>query len=323
MRNMDTVHVINGKRYLFAVEVSQEKDDYRKYEELRQEIWKEPIDHMGGERNLLCENYFDMGSSLFTGVFVEDEKGGFRKDSHHLVGFSYGFVGVRDKELGFRSLENFIFYSQYLGVKKKYQDLGLGRRIKEFQRRIVRDVFGVWTIACTFDPLVGVNASRNIHRFGMDIIGYEESFYKDFGGELNRTDIPSDRLCASWDLSRDIERPEYGLDDLVASGHSVILSEISELQGRNGPVCLEVVTSLRFDWDREFVLVEIPYDFYAMLRETDVSDKNVRKIPLEWRMATRKAFQELFERRYNVIDFRTYRDGDRKRDYYILKRGVD
>lgn len=323
MKNWDTVHVIEGKKYLFAVEMSQDKDDYRKYEKLRQEIWKEPTDHMGGERNLLCENYFDRGSSLFTGVFVEDGKGAFRKDSHHLVGFSYGFVGVRDKELGFRSLENFIFYSQYLGVKKKYQDLGLGVRIKEFQRKIVLDVFGVKIIACTFDPLVGVNASRNIHRFGMDIIGYKESFYKDFGGELNRADIPTDRLYASWDLSREIRRPEYGLDDLVASGHGVIRSEISELQGRNGPVSLEVVTGFRFDWDREFVLVEIPYDFYTMLRETDVTDKNVRKIPLDWRKATRKAFQELFERRYKVIDFRTYREGDRKRDFYILKRGED
>ncbi len=320
MKNLDTVHVIGGKRYLFAVETSRDKDDYRKYEELRQEIWKEPTDHMGGERNLLCENYFDRGSSLFTGVFVEDKKGVFRKDSRHLVGFSYGFVGVRDKELGFRSVSNFVFYSQYLGVKKNFQDLGLGARIKEFQKRIVLGVFGVKTIVCTFDPLVGVNASRNIHRFGMDIIGYKESFYKDFGGELNRVDIPTDRLYASWDLSGDIARQKYSLDDLVDSGPSVILSEISEHPGRSGPVLLEIVKGVRFDWDREFALIEIPYDFYTMLQETDVPEKSVRKIPLEWRMATREAFQELFERQYKVIDFRTYREGDRKRNFYILKR---
>ena len=87
MKNLDTVHGLKGKKYLFAVEVSHDKDDYKKYEDLRQEIWKEPNDQLAGERNMLCENYFDRGSSLFTGVFVEDEKGVFMKDGDHLVGF--------------------------------------------------------------------------------------------------------------------------------------------------------------------------------------------------------------------------------------------
>jgi hypothetical protein len=101
MKNLDIIHVLEGKRYLFAVELSRDKDDYQKYEDLRQEIWKEPTDQMAGVRNMFCESYFDKGSSLFTGVFVEDEKGTFLKDGDHLVGFSYGFVGVRDKEAGF------------------------------------------------------------------------------------------------------------------------------------------------------------------------------------------------------------------------------
>jgi len=37
MKNLDTVHVIRGKKYLFAVELSPDKDDYLKYEDLRQE----------------------------------------------------------------------------------------------------------------------------------------------------------------------------------------------------------------------------------------------------------------------------------------------
>lgn len=320
MENLDTIHVLKGKRYLFAVELSHDKDDYQKYEDLRQEIWKEPTDQLAGPRNMLCESYFDRGSSLFTGVFVEDNKGIFRKDGDHMVGFSYGFVGVRDKEAGFRSSGNLLFYSQYLGLKKGFQNLGLGALIKEFQKKVVHGVFGVKTITCTYDPLVGLNARRNIHRFGMEIVEYRVAYYQDFGGELNRVDVPSDRLCVSWDLTGDIRRPPYDLDDLVDSDHLVIHSRISEVRGRSGPVRLEVVTDIQPNWDRDYALVEIPFDYYRMIKETDVPDLDVRKIPLDWRLATREVFQKLFELKYKVVDFRIHRGKDNKRDFYIFKK---
>ncbi len=320
MKNLDIIHIIGKKKYLFAVEMSCEKNDYQKYEDLRQEIWKEPNDQMAGLRNMLSESYFNRGSSLFTGVFVADEAGRFPRDGDHLAGFSYGFVGVRDKELGFRSHKNFLFYSQYLGVRKDFQNLGLGFLIKEFQKRVVLQVFGIDTITCTYDPLTGVNAYRNIHRFGMKILEYRETYYQDFSGELNRADVPIDRMFASWDLTGDIVRIDYDFSDLVKSDHLVICSEISAVQGNSGTVQLEVVTGFRPEWDREFALVEIPFDFYRMLRETDVPDEEVRKIPLDWRLATREIFQQLFERRYRVIDFRIYQDEDRKRDFYVLKK---
>jgi predicted GNAT superfamily acetyltransferase len=266
------------------------------------------------------ENYFNKGSTILTGVFVEDEKGSFPKERDHFVGFSYGFVGVRDKELGFRSLANFIFYSKYLAVKKGCQDLGLGMLIKLFQKEVVLKVCGIDTITCTYDPLTGVNAYRNIHRFGMDIVEYREAYYQDFSGELNRIDVPSDRLFVSWDLIRDIRRPLYALDDLVDSDQLVIHSETSEIQGHSGPVRLEIVTDIRSDWDREYALVEIPFDFYKMLKVTNVPAEDVRKIPLDWRLATREGFQKLFENEYKVIDFRTYQDEDRKRNFYVLKK---
>jgi predicted GNAT superfamily acetyltransferase len=320
MKNLDIIHVLKGKRYLFAIELSKDKDDYQKYEDMRQEIWKEPTDRMAGARSLLGESYFDGGSSLFTGVFVEDERGTFQKDGDHMVGFSYGYVGVKDKEMGFRSLENLRFYSQYLGVKKDFQAQGLGVLIKEFQKKVVLEIFGVETITCTFDPLVGVNAYRNIHGFGMKVLEYKDACYQGFGGELNRIDVPSDRMFMVWDLVGDIRRPTYDLDDLVDSDHLVIHSRMSEIQGRSGPVRLEIIREFRTGWDRDYALVEIPFDFYTMLRETDVPDKKIRKIPLDWRLATRQVFEDLFAREYKVIDFRVYTGEERKRDFYVLKR---
>ena len=77
---------------------------------------------------------------------------------------------------------------------------------------------------------------------------------------------------------------------------------------------------INLNLDNEFLLIEIPVDFYAMLRETDVTDDSIRSIPLEWRMKTRQAFQTLFERNYKVIDFCKTQKDERVRDFYILKK---
>jgi predicted GNAT superfamily acetyltransferase len=320
MKKLEAFHTVKGKKFLFDVETSADKDDYQKYEDLREEIWKEPTDQMAGARNMHCENYFDRGSSLFTGIFVEDEKGHFPRDSGHLVGFSYGFVGVKDKKIGFRSKENLIFYSQYLGVKREFQTFGLGVLIKSFQRDVVLEIFGVGTITCTFDPLVGVNAYRNIHHFAMDVVEYKEAFYRDFGGELNRVDVPCDRLYASWGLEKSFQRQKYELEDLISSHHLALDTTTMDVKGRSGPLKLEIVTDIHTDLSQEFVLIEIPFDFYKMLKETDVSDGKVRAVPVEWRLKTREAFQKLFQQKYKVIDFRIYQGDDRTRDFYVLKK---
>lgn len=65
--------------------------------------------------------------------------------------------------------------------------------------------------------------------------------------------------------------------------------------------------------------LRIPRDFYLMLRETDLTDPEIRRIPIDWRTSTRTAFQSLFAAGYKVIDFRTEGGLDPK-NFYILKR---
>ncbi|UCC38209.1 MAG: hypothetical protein JSV96_10160 [Candidatus Aminicenantes bacterium] len=320
MQELEKIHEIKGRKFLFRVEDSNNHDDYLKYEEIREEIWGDPKDNLAGTRNMICENFFHEGSSLFIGVFVDDGKGRFKEDKEHLVGFSYGFIGVKDKKIGFRELPNIQFYSQYTGVRKDFYRLGLGILIKEFQRDKLIDVFGIHTVICTFDPLTGVNAYRNIHHFGMDVLEYKEAFYGEFEGFLNRLDIPCDRFFVSWDLEKKIDRPEYDLESLINSGQIAVSADSVEIEGRSGPLELEVVKELNLDLEHEFLLVEIPLDFYRMLRETDVTDDKVRSIPLDWRMKTRKAFETLLERGYRIIDFRQIEEDDGKRSFYILKK---
>jgi len=320
MKELEKVHEIRGRKFLLKVETSNDHRDYMKYEELRNEIWGDPKDNLSGTRNMMCENFLHDGSSLFIGVYNEEKKGSFKQDKEHLVGFSYGFVGIQDKEIAFREPDNLQFYSQYTCVKQSFQGLGLGILIKEFQREILMEIFGIYDVTCTYDPLTGINAYRNIHHFGMDVVEYREDYYGDFGRLLNREDVPSDRFFVCWDLKKGIQRPEYDLESLIDSGYLAVRAGTETVKGRKGLVELEVVKDLNLHLDNEFLLVEIPIDFNRMLKKTDVAESSVRNIPLEWRMNIRQVFKTLFKRKYKIIDFRLIKRDNRKRNFYILKR---
>ncbi|MCJ7582702.1 MAG: hypothetical protein MUP98_19470 [Candidatus Aminicenantes bacterium] len=320
MKNLEEVHLIKGKKFLLKVETSHDHSDYLKYEDLRFEIWEEPNDEMPGPRNMVCENYFNDGSALFIAAYAADEDGKFIEEDGYFVGFSYGFVGVKDKNTGFRNRDNLVYYSQYTGIKDAYLKYGLGIHIKIFQKKIMLDIFGVDTVSCTFDPLTGVNAYRNIHHFGMDVVEYKVAHYGSFGGRLNREDLPCDRFYVYWRLKKEVQRPEIEIHKLLKNGHLVLGSEIQEVEGKDGRTPLDVPIEMNTNLEKELLLIEIPYDFYAMIRETDVSDETIRKIPLSWRLETRKAFLSLLKRGYKIVDFLPVQFEERIRDFYVLKR---
>jgi predicted GNAT superfamily acetyltransferase len=319
---LSEVRTVRGREYLFRVETSSRPADYLKYERLRNAIWDFAEDALPGSRNMMSENYFHDGGSLFIGVFAGDGRGGFPVEEGALIGFSYGFVGVRDSALGFRDPANLWFYSQYAGVRPGFERRGLGVPIKEFQKKILLEVLGIGAVVCTYDPLTGVNARRNIHRLGMDVLEYREDTYGAFGGRLNRADLPSDRFFAHWDLRRSAPRSGFDLEPLVAAGADVVKTDEVEVAGRSGPRRLEVLNGLALDAAPDPCLVRIPADFYEMLRETDTGDARVRRIPLDWRFGTRTAFLALFGRGYRVVDFLCAGDNPR-RNFYVLKREED
>jgi len=320
MKNLSEVHTVKGQKFLLKVEASHDQPEYQKYEDLRFEIWEEPDDKMSGTRNMVCENYFNDGSALFIAAYVSKKNGEFIEDKEHFVGFSYGFVGVEDKNVGFRDPDNLVYYSMYLGVKDTYLKYGLGIHIKEFQKKMLLDIFGVGTASCTFDPLTGINAYRNIHFFGMDVVDYKVAHYGSFGGRLNREDVPCDRFCVYWRLKEEVQRPEIDIHKLLDNDHLVLSSEIREVEGKGGRVSLVVPKELNCDLEKEFLFIEIPYDFYTIIRATDVLDETTRKIPLDWRLKTRKAFLTLLERGYKIVDFLSIEHEKRIRDFYVLKR---
>ena len=310
---------VSGRRFLLKVETSASPADYEKYEHLRETIWRFPEDHLAGARNLMCENFIHDGGSLFLAAYAEAEGGGFVEDEGHLAGFAYGFVGVKDKILAFRSPDNLRFYAQYTGVQPDFEGSSLGVRLKEFQREILTEHWGIFEVVCTYDPLTGVNAYRNIRRFRMSVREYLVSTYGAFGGRLNRTDVPSDRFFAVWDLRRPADPPSSEASVLPGEASRILRVETVLIAGRTGPLQLEVVVGVELDHPGPVCLVRIPADFYLMLRETDVDAPDVRRIPLDWRSATRRAFQTLFAQGYRVVDFLKIA-GDRPESYYLLKK---
>jgi chorismate synthase len=318
MLALEKTITVRDRRFLLRVETSHEAADYRKYEDLREEIWGYPEDHMSGTRNMMCENVFHEGGSLFLGAFVEAAAGGFEIDDASLVGFCYGFVGVCDKSVGFRNPRNLRFYAQYAGVRKAYQSYGLGVRLKEFQREMVLDLLGVPVLICTYDPLTGVNARRNIHHFGMDVLEYRVATYGEYGGHLNRPDVPTDRFLMSWDLEATGRRPDYDREAALAAPRPV-RAGLRRVEAKSGGLELEVVEGTDPGAEAEVLLVRIPLDLYLMLRETDVADPEVKRIPVDWRMATREVFQALFARGYRVVDFLKATAGV-PGNHYVLSR---
>jgi predicted GNAT superfamily acetyltransferase len=319
--NLEKIVTLGDYRFLLKVETSDEAKDYAKYEELRNEIWGFPEDNLPGSRNLMCENYLHEGGALFIAAYAESLGGALTDDPARFIGFSYGFVGVKDKGVAFKRADNLQFYSQYTGIKDEFRGSGLAVAIKEFQREKVRGLFGISTIICTYDPLTGINAWRNVHHFGMEVEEYRIATYGEYGGLLNRLDIPSDRFFMSWDLSRDVRRGGSGGESEFASGKTAISAEDRPVGGRGGPVRLEVVGSLDLDRDDEVLLVRIPRDYYSMLRETDVEEATTRRIPLDWRMQTRKVFTTLLDRGYRIVDFISTKDVP-ARNFYVLRRSA-
>jgi predicted GNAT superfamily acetyltransferase len=312
-------HTIRGRRFLLKVEDSFEASDYLKYEELRNAVWNVPEDGMSGSRNLMCENFLHEGSSLFLAAYAEDAAGSLSEDAAHLAGFSYGYVGIRDKSLGYRDPENLWFYSQYTAVRPGFEGFGLGILIKEFQRDVLLEMLGIGVVVCTCDPLTAVNAHRNVRHFRMDVLEYRVATYGEFGGRLNRADIPSDRFFMSWDLAGDAARRAEEPEDVPAAATKVITVETKKTAVRSGRLNMEIARGLSLERLGEFALVRIPRDFYLMLEETAVDDPDVRRIPVDWRTTTRQAFKELFGRGYRVVDFLSGGEPS-PRCFYVLRK---
>jgi predicted GNAT superfamily acetyltransferase len=203
--------------------------------------------------------------------------GAFRADGE-LVGFVFGLTGVERGRV--------VHWSDMLAVRKDARNLGLGRRLKEYQRNAVREMGGA-VIYWTYDPLVARNAHLNFNRLGVRLAEYVDDMYGVTDSVLHGG-IPTDRMIVAWP-TRDDE-----IDQHLAAAERALVSEDCRqssvvdddfVAGASGasilPHCLRV---------------EIPADAERLLYESPDE-------AMKWRQSVRRAMHWCLDSGYNVAAF--------------------
>jgi predicted GNAT superfamily acetyltransferase len=122
--------------------------------------------------------------------------GAFTATGDELVGFVHHLVAARADEI--------IGYSHMMAVSARYQNRGLGARLKWAQRERALGE-GRNYIRWTFEPMQARNAHFNLNRLGVRIRSYAVNFYGwDAATEITANgkqfNLDSDRLIAGWEL---------------------------------------------------------------------------------------------------------------------------
>ena len=205
-----------------------------------------------------------------------------------MLGFVLGLAGVKAGRI--------FHWSHMLAIDPAARDLGLGTRLKLYQRELLL-AEGVEEVQWTYDPLEARNANMNFNHLGVGIAEYVEDMYE---GELwsdLAMGIGTDRFIASWKIASERvlralagERPDSSrfLDAPVANPGA----ETVDLPGAPR------------------VRIEIPESIQ------DVKTERPEEA-LAWRMSTRRAFEHYLGSGYRVEAF--YRDPQAGRCFYGLE----
>jgi chorismate synthase len=189
-------------------------------------------------------------------------------------------------------------WSHMLAVEASARDLGLGTRLKLYQRETLLAV-GVEEVRWTFDPLEARNAHLNFNHLGAEVHEYVEDMYEGEEGSELFAGIGTDRFILSWKIAG--ARVARALDD-----HRVGAAEPFRAAPIVNPGA--VIAGLG---DAPRVRVEIPPSIQ------DLKAQRPDAAPA-WRESTRRAFETYLARGYRIEAF--YRDAVDQRCFYGLEK---
>ncbi|MDQ3698263.1 MAG: GNAT family N-acetyltransferase [Gemmatimonadota bacterium] len=206
-----------------------------------------------------------------------------------LLGFVFGMTGVDNGRI--------VHWSDMLAVRTDARNLGIGQRLKAYQRDHCRRL-GVEVIYWTYDPLVARNAYLNLGRLGARAVEYVCDMYgAETDSPLHRG-IGSDRFVVAWEIAR--PSPTPGSDDIATLIPAAMEAPVVGTPESNDAPLARGVPLLR---------VEVPADIGAVqARSLDDAAR--------WRASTRGAFTTALANGYAVAGF--YRDAG-GRCYYVLQ----
>ena len=205
-----------------------------------------------------------------------------------MLGFVFGLTGVKDGRL--------VHWSDLLAVRAEARGLGLGTRLKHFQRELLLAT-GVERMYWTYDPLVARNAHINLVRLGARAVEYVPDMYGASTGSVLHGEMGTDRFVAQWDLG---PRPSAGSPRPTMGEDAPIVNAPDHPSGRPRIAALPDVPE---------VLVEIPADLEALLARDPARAR-------DWRETTREAFVWYLARGYRVAGLVERED----RTFYQLSR---
>ena len=241
------------------VRLVRSQAEFAACEALSRDIWG------AAERNVVPRELLltmQLNGGLVHGAFHTDGR---------LVGFCFGFAGLRDGKLR--------LCSHQLGVIPELRGAGVGIALKQAQRSDARRL-GYPLVSWTFDPLEARNAYINLHRLGCIARLYDRNHYGDMEDELNRG-LPSDRFEAEWWLDQPTPSPPAGQPPLLlrVTGDSEPSREAVDLAAAPA------------------VLVAVPQDFQAIKKKS-------LELALRWRLESRAALEAALRAGMIAVDFR-------------------
>ena len=213
--------------------------------------------------------------------------GAFDKDGQ-LVGFVFGLTGPDGSKL--------IHWSHMLGVRSARQNAGVGRMLKEYQRKeLARRHIG--EMYWTYDPLIAKNAHFNLNVLGVRVVRFVPNQYGISDSPLHHG-LPTDRFVVVCDTAREPREASRVLD--AGDARTPVLTASPQA---GDPV---LATTGK---PTPRVRIEIPTDFAQLLADAPASAER-------WHAATRKHLLWALSHDYSVTGFR--RDAATARSFYIL-----
>ncbi len=268
-------------------------EEYQAVEQVEREAWAitDPRDYVPLHVLVTAQK----NGGLVAGAFELSGK---------LIGFTFGFLGMTaDGRLK--------HCSHMTGVLPSAQRREIGYRLKLFQRDEVLKQ-GLELITWTYDPLQRPSARLNIAKLGAVARTYYYNLYGAMSDGIN-AGLPSDRFEVEWWLKSApvVARIEgrYAqprLADLLAKGVPFALRGVQMADGY-------APQRLPYDESQDAYLVEIPYDFNALKRQSIILAK-------AWRHESAQVFSDLFKRGYVLHDFLSEVEGKTQRAIYLLTR---
>jgi chorismate synthase len=218
--------------------------------------------------------------------------GAFSRDGE-LLAFVFGLTGVERGQV--------VHWSDMLAVRPEARNIGLGRRLKEYQRQFVREL-GASVIYWTFDPLVARNAHLNFNRLGARLAEYVEDMYGVTDSVLHGG-MATDRLVVAWptrdeDIDAAIAEAERTLDSADCRQSPVATADW--IAGAAGATILP-----------HCIRVEIPTNAESLFAHAP-------NLAAQWRQSVRFGMQWGLNAGYTVSAFFT--DDEVDLGYYLMTR---